>query len=180
MDGDVDNEANHIKWLLNDLVVDLAAAVGMGREIFKCHDGSPESTLKAMGRLRVCNHSIILSLFKLHEIRVKYSKFLSTLPREQTEDVIHVAAQIQQKGICNFRNKYAAHIIDKDTHKPISLAKGMELLESIIGHDNSQTIGFYNWICPEKWSEDKPCVVTTIHNLRAYCRELPGGNLERP
>jgi|SRR5450830_374462 len=176
----LDNEANHIKWLLNDLVVDLAAAVGMGREVFRLHDGSPESTTKAMGRLRVCNHSIMLSLFKLHEIRTKYTRFLSRLPKEETEGIYRDAAQIEQRSICKFRNKYAAHIIDKETLKPISLAKGMELLGSITGHDNSQTLEFYDWVCPEEWTIDKPCVMTTVHNLRVYCKGLPGGNLERP
>ncbi|PPS38753.1 hypothetical protein B0F86_20805 [Pseudomonas syringae] len=175
-----DNEANHIKWLLNELIVDLAAAVTMGREVLELHDGSPESTLKAMGRLRVCNHSIMLSLFKLHEIRVKYSKFLSTLPKDQTKSFIKITAEIQQKGICNFRNKYAAHIIDKDTQRPISMAKGLELLKCITGNNNSQAHEFYDWVCPEEWSVDKPCIVTTVHNLRAYCKEMPGGDLERP
>jgi len=177
---DLDNEANHIKWLLNDLIVDLASAVGMGREVLKLHDGSPESMVKAMGRLRVCNHSIILSLFKLHEIRTKYGKFLNSLPKDVTANLYEDAARIEQRNICRFRNKYAAHIIDKDTNKPISLATGEKLLESITGHGNDRTREFYDWVCPEGWSAEKPSVTTTVHHLREYCRGLPGGGLQRP
>lgn len=177
---EIDNEANHIKWLLNELILDLASAVKMGREAIQTHNKAQLNIYDIMGRLRVCNHSIILSLFKAHEIRIKYSRFLSTLPPSKTEDFIKTAAQIDNNGICKFRNKHAAHIIDKETKKPVSLAKGTELLEKITGHENSKLIEFYDWISPVDWSEEKPCIITTLHRLREYCKSLPGGDLERP
>jgi len=173
-----DNDANYIKWLMTDLMVDLAAAAGMGREVIKAHD--PHVLIKSIGRLRVCNHSIILSLFKLHEVRKGYGQFFNSLPKEATADLYQDAKDIEAKKICQFRNKYAAHVFDRDTKKPISLAKGEELLLSITGRDNSDCLSFYDWICPEGWKNDQNCIVSTVVALRDYCRDLPGGELERP
>ncbi|MHA6233619.1 hypothetical protein [Pseudomonas fluorescens group sp. PF-69] len=173
-----DNDANYIKWLMTDLMVDLASAVGMGREIIFAHD--PLVPIKSIGRLRVCNHSIVLSLFKLHEVRKGYGQFFNGLPGEVTVSLYQDAKDIEAKKICQFRNKYAAHIFDKETKKPISLEKGEELLLSITGKDNSDCLDFYNWICPEGWKADQKCVVSTVVALRDYCRGLPGGELERP
>ncbi len=173
-----DNDANYVKWLMTDLMVDLAAAVGMGREILSAHD--PLVPIKSIGRLRVCNHSIVLSLFKLHEVRNKYAQFFKGFPDEATADLYQDAKDIEVKKICQFRNKYAAHIFDWDTKRPISLAKGEELLLSITGKDNSDCLNFYSWICPEGWKVDQKCVVSTVVVLRDYCRGLPGGELERP
>lgn len=175
----IDNEANHIKWLLNELFVDLPSAISMGREAIQIPDESIHSIIKAAGRLRVCNHSIIISLFKLHEIKQVYGRFLGTLPREVTECFFCDVKEIERRNICKFRSKHVAHIIDNDTRKPISLEKAESLLSSITGHDNSQTLAFYDWICPEDWIE-KPCVVTSIQNLRDYCWKMPGGDLKRP
>lgn len=177
---DTTNEANYIKWLLTDQMIDIVAAVSMGREIINQFKESRLTTQQAMGRLRVCNHSITLTLFKLHELRKKYGKFLSTLPREETAGLFKDAADIESKKICKFRNSYAAHIFDKDTLKPISMQKGEELLNSITGKDNDQCEAFYDWLYPLGWSIEKPCVVSSIERLRAYCRQLPGGELERP
>lgn len=176
---DINNEANHIKWLLNELLVDLPSAISMGREAFQIPDGSPDSMIKAAGRLRVCNHSIVLSLFKLHEIRREYGRFLSGLPKDVTEELFRDAKEIERRNICKFRNKYVAHILDSVTKQPASLEKVLSLLVSITGRDNSETLAFYNWICPDGWMT-KSCVMATIQNLRSYCRSLPGGDLERP
>lgn len=173
-------EANYIKWLLNDLILDLSSAVAMAREIIKSYRGDPEELRDTIGRLRVCNHSIILSLFKLHEIRKKYGRFLNTLPKEQTRELYKVASEIEDRNICIFRNKYAAHIFDKDTKKPISLERGEELLRSITGKDNSLALAFYDWIYPETLNLDTPSVITVMEKLRIYCKDLPGGDLKRP
>ncbi|WP_133295877.1 hypothetical protein [Pseudomonas sp. AFG_SD02_1510_Pfu_092] len=174
------NDANYIKWLLNDLILDLSSAVSMGREIIKSYSVDPQNLIKTAGRLRVCNHSTVLSLFKLHEIRIKYGSFLNKLSSEQTKGFFKIAAEIEHRNICKFRNKYAAHIFDKDTHQPISLEKGEELLKTITGPDNSLALAFYDWICPEAWSIETPCVITEIDKLRSHCRGLPGGDLGRP
>lgn len=173
-----DNDANYVKWLMTDLMVDLASAVGMGREVISAHD--PFVPIKSIGRLRVCNHAIVLSLFKLHEVRSKYARFFKGFPDAATKDLYQDARDIEAKKICQFRNKYAAHIFDWDTKKPISLTKGEELLLSITGKDNADCLSFYNWICPEGWKEDQKCVVSTVVALRDYCMGLPGGELERP
>lgn len=175
----VANEANHIKWLLNELFVDLPSAISMGREAFQIPDGSNESMIKAAGRLRVCNHSIVLSLFKLHEIRHVYGKFLSGLPAAVTEDFFRDVIEIERRNICHFRNKHVAHVIDKDTKQPVSIEKALLMLASITGRDNNETLAFYDWICPVGWIT-KPCILTTVNNLRDYCKSMPGGDLERP
>lgn len=173
-----DNDANYIKWLMMDLMVDLVAAVGMGREIISAHD--PLTPIKSMGRLRVCNHSLVLSLFKLHEVRKGYGQFLKGLPDEITDSLYQDAKDIEAKKICQFRNKYAAHIFDKDTKKPISTVKGQELLLAITGENNSDCLSFYDWICPEGWTVNQKCIISTVISLRDYCKQLPGGDLARP
>lgn len=172
------NDANYIKWLLTDLMMDLVAAVGMGREVIAAHE--TQAMDKSIGRFRVCNNSIMLSLFKLHELRIKYALFLKGLPGGVSANLYQDAKDIEAKKICQFRNKYAAHIFDKDTKKPISLAKGEELLIGITGKENSDCQSFYDWIYPENWSVDKKCVVSTVVALRDYCKGLPGGDRERP
>lgn len=61
------NNANYVKWLLTDAMMDLVAAVGMARETID--DLDPDKLSRAIARLRVCNHSIIISLTKLTEIK---------------------------------------------------------------------------------------------------------------
>lgn len=61
------NNANYVKWLLIDAMMDLVAAVGMARETIDGLD--PEMLSRTTARLRVCNHSIIISLTKLTEIK---------------------------------------------------------------------------------------------------------------
>ena len=143
------NEANYIKWLLTDQMVDVVAAVGMGRETVGRYKDGDLTVNQAMGRMRVCNHSIIVSLFKVHEVRTKYGDFLRGLPKEKTADLFRDSADIFKRKICDFRNKYAAHIFDWNTKEPISITKGLELLNSITGQDNDQCEAFYNWLYPE-------------------------------
>ncbi|VEF08169.1 Uncharacterised protein [Pseudomonas fluorescens] len=173
-----ENDANNIKWLMTDLMVDLASAVGMARDVIISHD--PLVPIKSMGRLRVCNHFIVLTLFKLHEVRKGYGQFFHRLPSEATVSLYQAAKDIEAKQICQFRNKYAAHIFDKDSKNPISLKKAEELLLSITGKDNSDCLSFYDWICPVGWKADQKCVVSTVVAMRDYCMGLPGGELERP
>jgi hypothetical protein len=174
----VDNEANHIKWLLTDLILDLTTAVELARELVNITQGA--ITNRTVGAFRIYNHSIVLSLFKLVEIRKEYNQFLRHFPSEITKALFEDSKAIEQKNICKFRSKYAAHIFDNVTNKPVSIQRGMELLQSITGRDNVDCLRFYEWVCPEEWSVEKKCIITTIVALRDYCRGMPGGELERP
>lgn len=172
------NDANNVKWLMVDAMQDLVAAVSMARETITNFD--PNVPSKTVGRLRVCNHSIIISLSKLTEIKKGYGKFFETLPSDVTAGFYRDVGVIDSKNIYLFRNKHAAHIFDRDTNAPISLVRGDELLASITGKDNSDCLSFYDWVYPESWSIEKECVVSTVVALRDYCKGLPGGELERP
>ncbi len=172
------NDANYVKWLLVDAMVDLVAAVSMARETIVNSDHDNKS--KTIGRLRVCNHSIIITLSKLTEIKKGYDKFLKSLPPEVTAGFYRDVAVIDSKNIYLFRNKHAAHILDRDTNSPISLVRGDELLASITGKDNSECLSFYDWVYPENCTIENECVVNTVVALRDYCKGLPGGELERP
>lgn len=165
------NNANYVKWLLTDAMMDLVAAVGMARETID--DLDPDKLSRAIARLRVCNHSIIISLTKLTEIKKAYSKFLNGLPSEVTADFYQVVNDVRRKKIHLFRNKHAAHIIDNDTNAPISLAKGEKLLASITGKDNSECLRFYDWVYPEGSAADEECVVNTVVALSDFCKGLP-------
>lgn len=176
--SDIQNDANCIKWLMLDLMVDLVSAVSMARETYEKFQSGQITPEKAMGRLRVCNHSIVISLSKLCEIRKGYAKFFLTFPGEIKAPFFEYAKQIEGKGITKFRNKYAAHIFDDTTGKPISLADGERLLSQVFGMNNEDCLNFYDWIYDR--NQQGGCIVHLTVQIKSHCLTLPGGDLERP
>ena len=171
---EIANTNNEIKWLLIDQMIDLTAAVSMGREVIAAFSDGRLTERQAMGRLRVCNHSLILSLYKVWEVRDKYNQHLYTLDKTHIEPLFKYAKEIDKRNINKFRGRYAAHIWDlKD--KPISLIEGQALLDTITGEQNSKVQELYDWI----WLDGAPCIVATIEQLIGYVKTLPGGDLPR-
>ncbi|QNH01469.1 hypothetical protein [Pseudomonas sediminis] len=165
---------NQIKWLLIDQMTDLTAAVCMGRELIAAYNEKKLTQPQITARLRVCNHSLILSLYKVWEIKDKYNRHLYGLDETYVGPLFKYAKEIDKKNINKFRGRYAAHIWDlKD--KPISLNEAKELLETITGVDNSKVQEFYDWI----WNDGEPCVVSALFDLIEHLKTMPGGDLAR-
>jgi hypothetical protein len=165
---------NEIKWLLVDQMTDLTAAVCMGREFLAAYKEDKLTLLQITARLRICNHSLILSLYKVWEIKDKYNQHLYSLDKTYVNPLFQYAKEIEKRNINKFRGRYAAHIWDlKD--KPISLNEAKELLDKITGDDNSKLQEFYDWI----WLDGEHCVVNALHDLIGYLRTMPGGDFER-
>lgn len=165
---------NQVKWLLIDQMVDLTAAVCMGREVLNAFRDERFTLKQAMCRLRVCNHSLILSLYKVWEVRKHYNQYLRTLDREYIDPIFEYAKEIDRRNINKFRGRYAAHIWDLNK-KPISLVEAQVLLDTITGDQNEKVEEFYNWI----WLDESPCIVTAIDRAVGYLRTLPGGDFPR-
>ena len=171
---DAVKKTNEVKWLFIDQMVDLVAAADIGRETINNFVNHRISQDKAMGRLRVCNHSLILSLFKFREIRIEYSQFLNSLNPDETKPIYEYAQEIRSRKIPDFRGKYAAHIWDRQK-RPLSIIEGEQLLREIIGTNNEKALEFYNWI----HSNEKPCVVSAIEKFVSYLKTQPGGDHPR-
>lgn len=168
------NQTNEIKWLLIDQMVDLTSAVALGREVLTRYQAGAYTLEQVVGRLRVCSHGVILSLFKLNEVRVKYSRHLNSLDKQMVQPLYDCAKEIKRRKIDVFRSRHAAHIWDQDD-KPISLVEGAALLQEIMGADNSQIHSFYDWV----WKDGEPCVVQMINTLINYLKTTPGGDQPR-
>ncbi|WP_377707376.1 hypothetical protein ACRZ5O_08105 [Pseudomonas protegens] len=168
------NETNEIKWLLIDQMVDLTSAVAMGREVLRKYRDGIYTLEQVVGRLRVCNHGVILSLFKLNEVRINYSRHLNSLDKDMVQPLYDCAKEIKRRKIDVFRSRHAAHIWDRDD-RPISLIEGAALLQEITGSDNSQVDRFYDWV----WKDGEPCVVLMIEALIKYLKTVPGGDEPR-
>lgn len=165
---------NEIKWLLLDQMADLTAAVCMGRDFLTGYSEGKLTLIQIMTRLRICNHSLILSLYKVWEIRDKYNQHLYSLNKAHVDPLFKYAKEIEKRNINKFRGRYAAHIWDlKD--KPISLVEAQILLDTITGENNSKVQEFYDWI----WLDGEPCVVNALHQLIDYLKTIPGGDLAR-
>lgn len=172
-------DANYVKWLLTDQIYDLTAPIVIARELLS--NPNLELTHTLIAKLRMCHHALIIALFKLHEISKVYPLLIRDLPVELGKSFKEIVGKIEKVGVCRFRNKYAAHIIDKDTKRPVSLAKGTEILGGIIGCSVAEHLEFYNWIIPER--EDSTLadsVLKTIVAVRDHCSQLAGGDAERP
>ncbi|MFT0180550.1 hypothetical protein ACMSIO_08850 [Pseudomonas benzopyrenica] len=165
---------NEIKWLLLDQMIDLTAAVCMGRDLLTAYSEGNLTPNQIMARLRVCNHSLILSLYKVWEIKDLYNQHLITLNKDQVDSLFKYAKEIDKRNINKFRGRYAAHIWDLKK-KPISLIEGQALLDTITGNNNSKVQEFYDWI----WLEGEPCVVNALRDLIDYMKTLPGGDFAR-
>ncbi len=171
-------EINQIKWLLVDQVVDLAAPIYLMKNYIDSPSFDPKSN-HALGVFRLCNHGLIISLSKLREINIEYGKVINTFPEHIKEPFQKLRGEIEKREIHLFRNKYAAHIMDKDG-SPLSLSKGEAMLEKIVGKNIGEMLQFYDWIYPEGDYEHKNCVMAAVSKMRDHCASVLGPGWARP
>lgn len=170
--------ANDLSWALNDLVLDLISAVSMGREVLAADRNGPGGVEKLCGRLRVCNHSIVLSLFKLNELNNHYGDFIKKLPVSVLEDFFSHMKTVRKFKVGDLRNAHVAHPIDRKTNAPISIEKLEGLMGLMTGKDNLDSESFYRWICPKQPSGEK-CLVNSMLAIIGLCREVTKDQFKR-
>ncbi|WP_439502928.1 hypothetical protein [Methylophaga sp.] len=170
----------HLKWVLVDLIVDLATTSKLFREIKSREGFDPFSNQYHLGLCRLCNSSAIIALSRLWEALDGYNKEIKDFPAELFQRARSIKQEIEKKKVYQFRSKYTAHLFDKDTKEPLNLEEGYRRLTEIVGNDMVELEEFYEWLCPENIDE-APCdsVAAVVTDLRDYCSELIG-HAERP
>jgi hypothetical protein len=134
--------------------------------------GFDPASHQTLGVFRLCNHGLIISLSKLNEIYKNYGIVIKTLPEQIRNEIKEIHKKIENKGIVEFRNTYAAHIFVKEKgkkSKPLSEEKGMEMLAKILGKNIEQMLEFYEWIYPESYNEKGSSVVSVVQKIRDHC-----------
>lgn len=165
------DEVDEIKWLLVDQIYDLCAPINLMRGFITSKNFDP-STHQSLSIFRLCNHGLIISLFKLHEIIKNYGKAIESMPSEVKTPFREINKIILAKEIPQFRSKYVAHIFEKskdEVSKPLSIERGRELLSKIVGGSIGEMLMFYEWVYPESYDENGDSVVAIVQRVRNYC-----------
>lgn len=171
----------HLKWLLVDQIVDLTTATVAIRDHIEVMQGeNPPSTKWSVCYFRMCTTFLIVSLSKLWEALDHYGADIRQFPTEERDACAAVRAEIERRKIYQFRSKYAAHIIDNTTKKPLSLAEGDKRYREIVGDDVSDLIALCDWINPQATPVPKTSVMYAVIRTRDYCLEVVGSDTERP
>ena len=170
----------HFKWVLADLIYDLTVPAEVFREYVHKDNFSPDNLIHA-GVLRMTSNALIMSLARLWEVIRYYGQEINSFPENIKQGCNLVKKEIEDKKIYQFRSKYAAHVIDKDTKKPLSLSEGKRRYEIIVGTTIGDMNDFCSWICPENYaSHQEYSVVKVVTDLRDHCLSIVGSSDERP
>ena len=170
----------HFKWVLTDLIYDLTVPTEVFRVYVHKESFSPDNLIHA-GVLRMTSNALIINLAKLWEVIRHYGCEINSFPEKIKQGCNLVKREIEDKKIYQFRSKYAAHIIDKDTNTPLSLSEGKRRYEAIVGTTIGDMNDFCNWVCPENYaSHQGGSVVKVVTELRDHCLSIVGSCNERP
>jgi len=148
-------KVDQFRWVLMDLIIDLGS---VSKFYSECHDTSdfePSKNNYHLGKIRMCHMSAIVALSKLGEALVGYADELKACCTEElvTKTWQHKKV-IEDKKVYEFRSKYAAHVFDKETKKPLDLKAGYDRLIKIVGGTPEELQSFYNWINSVKEPND--------------------------
>ena|SRR5690554_6486100 len=174
----MNSKINYMKWILVDQIYDLTAPIKIMRE-FVAQEGFDPSSKNSMAVFRLCNHALIITLSKLYELLTKYKDIVNAFPEEISIPCTQIRKSIESKDIYGFRNKYAAHLFDKNTKEPISIKAGQERLAKILGENIEEMLSFYNWIDPIDRS-DQTGVLPVLQKTLEHCKSVLGPGWERP
>lgn len=119
--------------------------------------------------LRMCAMSMLASLAKLWEALDHYNKEINSFPEAIKLDLRKLKSEIETRKIYAYRKKYGAHIIDKSTGNPISLADGVALYEHIIGKILQDHLNFCEWVYPAKFPSLNFNVMQCVIGARDHC-----------
>ncbi len=119
------------------------------------------------GKLRMCYSHILLGLSKFIEL---YEAYHDVIPADCRTPCKNIMKIIKSKGIHEFRSKYVAHLIDKETGRPLNLDELAIYLDGIFGEDDAK---FIRWVNDQK--NDFPnTVVSVIEKTRDRIMEQNG------
>ena len=169
---------NHLKWILVDQIVDLTTATTAIKEHI-AEQGFNPANEKSIYYFRMCMTSLIVSLSKLWEALDHYNQEINTFPEEVKLNCRALKVEIERRKIYKFRSKYAVHIIDKETKKPLSLKEGEQRYFAIAGRSLGELIDFCEWIAPKDLCGAKSSVMHAVVTTRDYCMSVVG-SAERP
>ena len=169
----------HLKWVLVDQILDLATATEAIREhLEKMESSSALNKEWTICYLRMCTTFLIVSLAKLWEAFDHYSPEIGQFPADLRNECNELKKEIgERRKIYQFRSKYAAHIIDKQTKKPISSSEGERRYKDIVGETVEDIVKFCDWINP---ATEQPSVISTVTKARNHCLSIVGRCHARP
>ena len=175
----MNEKLNHLKWILVDQIIDLTIATTAIREHLASNSFDPTSH-KTAAYFRMCTTSLIVSLSKLWEALNHYGKETNSFPEDVKLSCRTLKAEIERRKIYQFRSKYAAHIIDDETKKPLSLIEGEKRYSAIVGTSIGELVAFCEWVVPEQHGDTTDSVMHTVPKTRDHCLSIVGSSAERP
>lgn len=169
----MNQKLNFFKWVINDQVQDLTISAKSMRDCILKID--PDNTTnESIWFLRMCAMSMLASLAKLWEALDHYNKEINSFPEPIRLNLRVLKAEIEARKIYAYRKKYGAHIIDKSTGNPISLADGIALYNGIIGKTLEDHMNFCEWVLPQIFPSSNFSVLQCIIEARDHCIQIVG------
>jgi len=175
---DMNERLNFLKWALCDLIVDLTINTEVFRDAVQ-RTGFDPNLPKDQALMRMVCSALVVNLSKLSEALGYLGKDINFLEEPLRSQCISVKQEIESRKIYQFRNKYAAHLLDNKTKLPLSLMEGERRLTAIFGSTIGELNDFCDWVCPPAGEANKNSVTSVLCDLRDYCRQK-GGNGPRP
>lgn len=114
---------------------------------------------------RMCFSHLALSFCKLLEFWDHYHQLV---PPIHHEDLKKLNARIRKKGVKNFRNKVAGHILDTKSHRPLQHSEIMLLLDGLIGKHADDFLYWINNPLDNTYPNTVVSIVETIRNTIAH------------
>jgi hypothetical protein len=146
---------NQFSWVLTDLILDFGTVSMFYSECYDSSDFNPFKNKYHLGKIRMFHMSTIVALSKLGEALSGYADELKICCSDElVKKTWQHKTIIEKKKIYEFRSKYAAHVFDKDTKKPLDLKAGYDRLINIVGSTPKDVQSFYNRINSVKEPND--------------------------
>lgn len=146
--------------VLNYLIADLVAGTIVFIDYHERYKSKKLNVEQLSAVERMCFSHLALSLFKLLEFWEHYHQLL---PDRHHKDLKELNKKIRKKGVEDFRNKVAGHILDNKLRKPLEPSEIMNLLEGLIG-EHADT--FLSWINNPSYNTYPNTVVSVIETIR--------------
>ncbi|MCQ3831167.1 hypothetical protein HXX02_17170 [Microbulbifer elongatus] len=155
--------------VLNEQVIDLLTGVTIYRNYFEEHQYDPNNLIHA-GVQRMCINHIVISLSKLWEAFAQvYGKEFQGFPEALRKEKNRLQKYLDDKKVYQFRSKYVAHLIDKETGSPICSKEGASRLSAIVGTNHGEMLNFLSEISPLDDETGEAGIVGVVQRLNQHC-----------
>ncbi len=133
---DAEFAVNQLKELADNLavatdIVKMAGRAGLER-------GSPPEEVAPFFRMSFS--WIAISLYKIGELWQRFGRLASDVHKNEMRALLN---EIRDRGVEDFRNKVAAHLLDRDTKNPLSPEELTPLAMKMMRNDMP---GFFSWL----------------------------------